>query len=86
MYHILIREYITIHVFILCSESLKLDTIMCSSIIKSRNKAEISLQGIYPEKTITQTYICTTVFIMALFTIARTWMQPRCPLTNELIE
>ena len=27
----------------------------------------------------------TPVFITALFTIARTWKQPRCPLANEWI-
>ena len=74
-----------------CSGSSKLDTIMCSSVIKSLgiklpHDVEISLQGIYPEKNIIQTYICTTVFIVALFTMARTWMQPRCPLTSELIK
>ena len=26
------------------------------------------------------------MFIVALFTIARTWKQPRCPLTNEQIK
>ena len=26
---------------------------------------------------------CTSVFIAALFTIARTWMQPKCPLMEE---
>ena len=26
------------------------------------------------------------MFIAALFTIARTWKQPRCPLTDELIK
>ena len=26
---------------------------------------------------------CTSVFIEALFTIARTWKQPRCPLADE---
>ena len=29
---------------------------------------------------------CTPVFIAALFTIARTWKQPRCPLTDEWIK
>ena len=29
---------------------------------------------------------CTTVFIAALFTIARTWKQPKCPLTDEWIK
>ena len=28
---------------------------------------------------------CTPVFIAALFTIARTWKQPRCSLADELI-
>ena len=35
--------------------------------------------GIYPEKTIIQKESCTTIFIAALFTIARTWKQPKCP-------
>ena len=29
---------------------------------------------------------CTPVFIAALFTIARTWKQPRCPSTDEQIK
>ena len=29
---------------------------------------------------------CTPLFIIALFTIARTWKQPRCPLTDEWIK
>ena len=29
--------------------------------------------------------ICTPVFIEALFTIARTWKQPRCPSADEWI-
>ena len=45
----------------------------------------IPLLGIYPEKTIIQKDTCTPVFITALFTIARTWKQPRCPLTDEWI-
>ena len=28
---------------------------------------------------------CTLVFIAALFTIARTWKQPRCPAADEWI-
>ena len=28
---------------------------------------------------------CTPVFITALFTTARTWKQPRCPLTGEWV-
>ena len=41
---------------------------------------------IYPEKTITEKDTCTPVFIAALFTIARTWKEPRCPSTDEWIK
>uniref|UniRef100_A0A8C0D6U5 Reverse transcriptase zinc-binding domain-containing protein n=1 Tax=Balaenoptera musculus TaxID=9771 RepID=A0A8C0D6U5_BALMU len=37
----------------------------------------IPLLGIYPEKTIIQKESFTTMFIVALFTIARTWKQPK---------
>ena len=49
---------------------------------KTRNKT-IPLLGIYPEKIITEKDACTPVFTAALFTIARTWKQPRCPSTDE---
>ena len=46
----------------------------------------ITLLGIYLEKTIILIYICTPVFIAALFTIARMWKQPKCPSIEELIK
>ena len=46
----------------------------------------IPLRGIYPEKTIIQKETCTTMFIAALFTIARSWKQPKCPSTDEWIK
>ena len=46
----------------------------------------IPLLGIHPEKTIIQRESCTTMFISALFTIARTWKQPKSPSTYERIE
>ena len=46
----------------------------------------IPLLGIYPEKTIVQQEICTTMFTAALFTIARTWNQPKCASTDEWIK
>ena len=46
----------------------------------------IPLLGIYPEKTIFQNESCTTVFIAALITIARTWKQPKCPSLDEWIK
>ena len=46
----------------------------------------IPLLGIYPEKTIIQKETWTTMFTAALFTIARTWKQPKCPFTDEWIK
>ena len=46
----------------------------------------IPLRGKYPEKTIIQKESCTTMFIAALFTIARTWKQPKWPSTDEWIK
>ena len=46
----------------------------------------IPLLGIHPEKTIIQKETCTIMFIAALFTIARTWKQPKYPLTDEWIK
>ena len=46
----------------------------------------IPLLGIHPEKTIFQKETCTTMFIAALFTIARTWKQSKGPSTDEWIK
>ena len=45
----------------------------------------IPLLGIHTEETRTERDTCTPVFIAALFTILRTWKQPRCPLADEQI-
>ena len=45
----------------------------------------ILLLGIHTEKTRTERDTCTPVFIAALFTTARTWKQPRCPLADKWI-
>ena len=42
--------------------------------------------GIYPEKTLTRKDTSTPMFIAALFTIAKTWKQPKCPSTDERIK
>ena len=39
--------------------------------------------GVNPEKTKIEKNTCIQLFIAALFTIARTWKQPRCPSTDE---
>ena len=45
----------------------------------------ISLLGIHTEETRIERETCTPMFIAALFIIARTWKQPRCPLADEWI-
>ena len=46
---------------------------------------EIPLLGIHAKETRTERDMCTPMFITALFTIARTWKQPRYPLPDEWI-
>ena len=46
----------------------------------------IPLLGIYPEKTMTRKDTCTPVFIAALFAIAKTWKQLKCPSTEAWIK
>ena len=43
------------------------------------------LLGIHTEETRSERDTCTPVFITALFIIARTWKQPRCPSAKEWI-
>ena len=45
----------------------------------------IPLLGIHTEETRIERDTYTPVFIAALFTIARTWKQPRCSSTDECI-
>ena len=54
--------------------------------IKPPYNPAIPLLGIYPEETKIERDTCIPLFIVALFTIARTWKQPRCPLTDEWIK
>ena len=54
--------------------------------IKQPYDPAITLLGIYPEETKIEKSTCIPLFIAALFTIARTWKQPRCPSTDEWIK
>ena len=45
----------------------------------------IPLLGIHTKETRTERETCTPMFIAALFIIARTWKQPRCPSADEWI-
>ena len=42
----------------------------------------VPLLGIYPKKTMTRKDTCTPMFMAALYTIAKTWKQPKCPSTR----
>ena len=55
--------------------------------LKNWNKTTIwpsnpTLRHIYPEEIKIEKDTCIPLFIAALFTIARTWKQPRCPSTD----
>jgi hypothetical protein len=47
----------------------------------------ITLLGIYPEDVPTgNKNTCSTMFIAALFIVARSWKEPRCPSTEEWMQ
>ena len=51
--------------------------------IKPPYDLAIPFLGIYPEESKSERDTCIPLFIAAVFTIARTWMQPRSPSTDE---
>ena len=46
----------------------------------------IPLPGTYPEETTTRKDTCAPMFTAALFTTAKTWKPPQCPLTEAWIQ
>ena len=54
--------------------------------IKPPYDPAIPLLDIYPEETKIEKDTCIPLFIAALFTIPKTWKQPRCPSTDEWIK
>ena len=54
--------------------------------LKLPHDPAIPFVGIDPDKTFIQKDTCTPMFIAALYTIAKTWKQPKCPLTEEWIK
>ena len=54
--------------------------------IKPPYDPAIPLLVIYPEETKIEKDTCIPLFISALFTIATTWKQPRCPLIGAWIK
>ena len=61
------------------------------SFLRKRNielpyDPEIPFLGIYSDKTTIRKDACTPMFVAALFTVAKTWKQSRCPSTDEQIK
>ena len=54
--------------------------------IKPPYDSAIPLPDIHPEETKIEKETCIPLFTAALFTIARTWKQPRCSSTGEWIK
>ena len=54
--------------------------------MKSPYDPAIPLLGMYPKETKIEKDTCIPLFIAALFTIAKTWKEPWCPLTDEWIK
>ena len=57
----------------------------CSTSLIISNDPAIPLLGIHTEETRIERETCTPMFTASLFTIARTWKQPRCPSADEWI-
>jgi len=78
-----------------CWWNCKLVQLLWKSVSKSLRKlgtavpenSAIPLLGIYPKDAPTHNKnICSTMFMAALFIIARSWKEPRCPSTEEWIQ
>ena len=75
---------------------IKIDTVTMEDgmeiLLKTGNKITICSNnatpssGVNPEETKIETDTRIPLFTAALFTIARTWKQRRCPLTDEWIK
>ena len=76
-----------------CCWECKLVQLLWRTVWKFLKKVEISLPcdpatsllGIHTEETRMERNTCIPIFITALFTIARTWKQPRRPSADEWI-
>ena len=77
-----------------CWWQCKLGQPLWKTVWRFLKKLKIELQfdpaipclDIYPEKTMTQKYTCTPMFIEAIYTIAKTWKQPMYSSTEEQIK
>jgi hypothetical protein len=69
-----------------CTTTLEISLAISQKIGLPEDPA-IPLLGIYPEDAPTcKKDTCSSMFIAAIFIIARSWKQPRCPSTEEWIQ
>ena len=54
--------------------------------LKKKKKGINPLLGMYSKKTMIEKDTRTSAFIAALFIVARTWKQPRCPSTDKWVK
>ena len=75
-----------------CWQECKLMLLLWKTIWRFLKKIQVSydpatlLLGIYLEKTLFQEGTCIPVFTAALFILAKTWKQSKCPSTHEWIK
>jgi hypothetical protein len=78
-----------------CWWDCKMAQSLCKSIWRFLRKLEIDLPEdpaipllqIYPKDALPyHNNTCSTMFIVALFVIARSWKQPRCSMTEKWIQ
>ena len=67
-----------------CTTTLEINMVVFQKI--GNQSTSISLLGIYPKDADPHHKIYKTLLIAALFIIARTWKQPRCPSAEEWIK
>ena len=68
------------------NDPVSIASLLINLSLKNISDPESPLLGLYPEKTIIEKDTGTPIFIAALFTIARTWKQRRCPSADESIK
>ena len=77
-----------------CWWECKLVQPLCKTVLKFLRKLKVELPydpeipflGIYQGKILIQKDTCILMFIAVLFTIVKTWKQPKCLLTGEWIK
>ena len=60
--------------------------VLIRSLRRQPHDPAIAILGIYLDKTFLEKDTCTRMFTTALLTRAKTWKQPKCPLTDEWIK